>query len=679
MAHEYLGDPTLTAQKFVPAPWGDGERLYVSGDLVRLGWDGTIEFRGRADRQVKIRGLRVEPAEIDRVLLEHPGVREAVTVAQERSGDTSVLVAYFTPEEGPVSLGELRAHVRRQLPEHMVPSAFVALDRMPQTPNGKLDRAALPEPAITRDQDVEYVSPRAGVEESLATIWRDTLHVEQIGAGDNFFALGGHSLLAAQVRSRIHKLLGVELPLEALFEEQTLSDLARRIEKATGVDAAEAPPLRRATRTGVLPASYAQELMWQAERDDPGSAANWIDVSIRIRGPIDATLLVQGVRDAVQRHELLRTTFRPTAASLSQVILASYMPDVPILEPPPDADTTLRQEDSVSEWRDLDTRPPFRAELVRVADDNHVLRLRVHRILADGYSMRLLLSEIGGLVSSSLGFNDFPLLDGELQYADYAAWERSWLTGEPLARRVDYFCEQFGHQDLPPALPTDHLRSDCSTRRGRQLAFEFPTPVADAARALAIREQASLYIVLLAAFAAALGSYSGQRAVAIGSPVTRRNDPASQLMLGPFMNTVPLRIDLSAGADLTALVRDVKSKVAGALSNQDAPWQHVLAALTARHGPSALSIGEVVFLMDDPVPGEFAAGGFTLTRIPPEQVIARRELTAAVSTRSGLITGTVTYDDALFEARSIERIITNFIGVLTLSEAETVPEPRRTG
>ena len=419
--------------------------------------------------------------------------------------------------------------------------------------------------------------------------------------------------------------------------------------------------------------------MWQAERDDPGSAANWIDVSIRIRGPIDATLLVQGVREAVQRHELLRTTFRPTAAWLSQVILASYMPDVPILEPPSDADTALRQEDSVYEWRDLDTRPPFRAELARVADDNHILRLRVHRILADGYSMRLLLSEIGGLVASSVGVTDFPLLDGELQYADYAAWERSWLTGELLARRVDYFCEQFAHQGLPPALPTDHPRSDRSTRRGRQLAFEFPTAVADAARALAVREQASLYTVLLAAFAAALGSYSGQRAVAIGSPVTRRNDPASQLMLGPFMNTVPLRIDLSAGAELTALVRDVKSKVAGALSNQDAPWQHVLAALTARHGPSALSIGEIVFLMDDPVPGEFTAGGFTLTRIPPEQIIARRELTAAVSTRSGPITGTVTYDDALFEARSIECIVTNFIGVLTLSEAETVPEPRRTG
>jgi amino acid adenylation domain-containing protein len=666
LAREYVGDAALTAQQYVPAPWNPAERLYVTGDMVRLGWDGTIEYRGRADRQVKIRGLRVEPAEIDRVLLEHPGVREAVTVVRETNADGAALVAYFAADDTPVSVGELRSHVRRQLPEHMVPSAFMALERLPQTPNGKLDQAALPEVTIARDRDVEYVPPRAGVEESLAAIWCDTLQVEQIGAGDNFFELGGHSLLAAQVRSRIHQLLGVELPLEALFEDQTLSDLARRIECETGADATEAPPLRTVPRAGLLPVSYAQELMWHAERDEPGSPAHWIDVSIRITGPLDRTLLVRGVQDAVQRHELLRTVFRPTATSVSQVILDSYTPDVPVL----DGEATLQQHDSASEWHDLGTSPPFRARLARVADDNHVLRLRVHRILADGYTMRLLLSEIGGLVASSAGFHEFPLLDGDLQYADYAAWERSWLTRDALARHTDHFRREFAVGDLPPALPTDHPRSDRPSRRASQFAFEFPSEVADAARALAVREQSSLYTVLLTAFAASLGSYADQRTVVIGSPVMRRNDPATQLMLGPFMNTVPLRIDLAPGADVSSMVRDVKTTVLGALSNQDAPWQHVLAALAAQHGPSAAGIGETVFLMDDPVPGEFAAGGFTLTRVPPDSVIARRELTVAMSTRNGQITGTVTYDSALFESRSIERIVANFIGALTLSQVE---------
>ncbi len=663
LAREYVGDPALTAQKFVPAPWDPAERLYVSGDMVRLGWDGTIEYRGRADRQVKIRGLRVEPAEIDRVLLDHPGVREAVTVVRET--DLAVLVAYFVTDDEPVSVSELRAHARRQLPEHMVPTAFIALERLPLTPNGKLDRAALPDVVMTRDQDVEYVPPRAGVEESLAAIWCDILDIDQIGAADNFFELGGHSLLAAQVRSRIHQQLGVELPLEALFEEQTLSDLARRIEDGTGAGAAEAPELRRAPRAGALPLSYAQELMWQLECDDPGSPAHWIDVSVRIGGPLDATVLVRAVQDVVGRHELLRTIFRPTATSMSQVILDSHTPEVPILDA-----SSVPQLESVLEWRDLDARPPFRAEVIRVADDNHILRLRVHRILADGYSMRLLLSEIGGLVASSVGITDFPLLGTELQYADYAVWERSWLTGEALSRRVNHFRQQFARPNLPPGLRTDHPRTGRPSRRGCQVAFEFPPATADAARAIAVREEASLYVVLLAAFAAALGDYAGRRTVVIGSPMTRRNDPATQLILGPFMNTLPVSIDLTAGADLPALVQSVKTKVVGALSNQDAPWQCVRAALAAQHGTSALGIGETVFLMDDPAPAEFAAGGFTITRVPPERIIARRELTAAMSTRNGQITGTMTYDSGLFEARSIERIVANFIAALTLSQAD---------
>ena len=666
LAHEYVGAPDLTGQKFVPAPWDPDERLYVSGDVVRLRGDGTIEFRGRADRQVKIRGLRVEPAEIDRVLLEHPAVREAVTAVQETSGETDILVAYFTVHDAPVSVGQLRDHARLQLPEHMVPSTFVALDRMPQTPNGKVDQAALPRVTITRDHDVEYIVPRAGVEESLAEIWRTTLGVEQIGAADNFFAIGGHSLLAAQVRARIHRSLGVELALEALFEEQTLADLARRIEREADTGVAEAPPLRPAPRVEPVPLSYAQELMWHAERDNPGSPANWIDVSIRIDGPLDSRLLVSGVQETVRRHELLRTAFRPTATSVAAVILDSYTPDVPIL------DASAEEDDCDHQWRDLDARPPFRAEISRVSEHHHVLRLRAHRILADGYSMRLLLSEIGGSVASTLGFSDFPTLDCELQYADYAIWERSWLADDALQRRVDYFCRQFADVDLSPALPTDHPRSDCATRQPRQFTFEFSSEAAEAARALAVAEQASLYSVLLAAFAAALGKYSARDSVVIGSPVTRRNDPATQLIIGPFMNTVPIRIDL--GADMPALVRDVKARVAGALSNQDAPWEHVLAALTTQHGP-APGVGEIAFLMDDPAPDEFAAGGYKLTRVPPDLIVARRELTAAMSSRRGQITGTVTYDGAIFEARTIESIVTNFIAAFQLSQAlaEEIP------
>ncbi len=661
LAREYVGDPELTAQKFVSAPWDPNQRLYATGDVVRLGWDGTIEFRNRADRQVKIRGLRVEPAELDRVLMEHPGVHEAVSAVQYTERDGNILIAYFAPEAAPVSASDLRAHVRRRLPAHMVPSAFVALDRLPQTSNGKLDLAALPDVAVTRDDDVEYVPPRGSVEQALADIWRSTLEVEQIGAGDNFFALGGHSLLAAQVRARIHQRLGIELPLDALFDDQSLADLARRIEAAG--QAAETPPLQPVSRAGELPASFAQEAMFLAECDSPGSAAHWIDVSIRIGGPLDAAEVVRAVQSVIANHEVLRTTFRASDVSLSQVILDSYVPDVPILGLFADGGSTPDQ----APWRDLDNRPPFRCDLTRLSEDQHVLRLRVHRMLADGHSMRLLLSEIGGLVARSLGFDETASTDHGLEYADYAVWERAWLTGAALDERVDYFCRQFAHADVPPPLPTDHPRTDRPDRNGRQFAFEFPSEVAAAARALAVAEQASLYSVLLAAFAEALGRYADHRTVAVGAPVSRRTDSATQPIIGQFMNTVPLLIELDAGEGLPALVRRVKAIVLGALSNQDAPWHHVLAALAERHGPAVLGIGEIAFLMDDPVPEELAIGGFTLTRVPPDSIAIRRELTVAMSTTDEQMSGMVTYDGALFETSSIERIVMTFIAVLTLS------------
>jgi acyl carrier protein len=537
------------------------------------------------------------------------------------------------------------------------------LPRLPQTPNGKLDSGALPPVKMARDEEISYVAPRPGAEEALADIWRDTLGVEHIGAGDNFFALGGHSLLVAQVRARIHQALGIELPLDTLFDDQTLAELARRIEESTD-DAPEAPPMVPFRGSGAPPVSYAQELMWQAEQDAPGSPEHWIDVSIRIAGALDASVVAQGVRQAVARHALLRTVFRPSGSSVSQVAVDPECVETSVRDGAPDPPM-----DTAEQWRDLESRPPLRAEIFRVADDHHVLRLRVHRILGDGYSTRLLFSEIGGFVAQHLGFDDYVPLDGDLQYADYAAWERSWLTGQALSRRIDHFRRRFDGAALPPALPTDHPRVDGPVRHGRQVEFEFPREVTTAARALAVGEQASLYSVLLTAFASAVGSYAQQPTVALAAPVARRNDRQTQLMLGPFMNSVPLLIDLDAAADMPGLVREVKSTVLGALSNQDAPWHHVLSALTALHGTDARRIGQVGFLMDDPVPGEFAAGEFRLTRVRQERVIARRELTVSMTTRRGQISGMVTYDDALFEPESIDRIVADFIAALSSSSS----------
>lgn len=663
LAQGYTGDPALTAERFFPSPWGDGERLYAAGDVVRLGWDGTIEFLGRADQQVKIRGLRIEPAEIERVLLEHSGVREAVISVLDDGSEGQRLVAYFTPTGPPIPLSALRAHARQKLPEHMVPSAFVALERLPLTPNGKFDRGALPKPERVRADEAEYVPPRAGVEESLASIWRQVLRVDRVGASDNFFSLGGHSLLAAQVRSRIQSALEVDLPLGAIFEDQTLSALALRIEACSILGRKQAlPPLLRAARAETMPASYAQELMWQLEQTEPGARAHWIDVALRLRGPLDASRLVRSVSAAVERHEVLRTVFRPSRGSLSQVILGSFVPDVRIIDAP---ESTPSEADGADGERiDLAAWPGVRVELLRTREDEHILRLLVHRILGDGFSMRLLLGEIGALYASSLGEMHLPLLDPAIQYADYAAWERGWLTAETLAEQIEFFRGELEGADAAFTLPTDHPRPALRLRRGSRLHFELPPEISDAAHAMAARERASLYMVLLAAFASAIGRYARRPAVVIGSPVSRRNQPGTERILGPFMNTLPLRIDLPDGSSLPNLVRNVKAVLLAALAHQDAPFHHVTAALTAEHGPAAAGIGQVAFVIEDPAPSELVLGGLSLTRVEPVQVTSRRELTLSVAATNGEIAGMMTYDRDLFNVVTIQRIVRDFEAAL---------------
>jgi amino acid adenylation domain-containing protein len=657
LASGYTGDPALTAERFRENHGGDGERLYASGDVVRMDDDGTIEFLGRSDQQVKVRGLRVEPAEVERVLLEHPAVREAVVVAWDDGREDARLAAYYTTKSAPVLASTLRAHARQKLPDHLVPSAFVALARLPLTPTGKIDRAALPRPEGRRDEEVAYVPPRPGLEESLAAIWRQVLRVDRAGASDNFFALGGHSLLAAQVRARIQGTLGVEIPLAALFEDQTLAALALRIEAGVRAgERAERTPLRRVARTERMPASYAQELMWQAERAEPGSAAHWIDVGLLIRGPLDAALLRRCVQAAVERHELLRTVFAPVNGSVAQVILPSHAPDVRLVE------ATESAPPLAAEPLDLTERPAFRAELRRTGPDAHVLRLNMHRILADGFSVRLLLGEVASLYAASGGVSPLPLLETQVQYADFAAWERAWLTPERLRGETAYFTEQLrGAESF--RLPTDRPRPPQRTRQGLRLPFELSPVAARAARALATRERASLYMVLLAAFASALARYARRPDVVVGSPVSRRSQPGTEQILGPFMNTLPLHI-VANGAGLPALVGQVKERLLGALAHQDAPLQCIVSELGLGGDAGAAGLGEVALVMDEPAPGELRLGDLSLARLPAEAVVARRELTLSVAAGEDEIAGTVVYDRDLFDPATIEGITRDFEGKL---------------
>jgi hypothetical protein len=350
------------------------------------------------------------------------------------------------------------------------------------------------------------------------------------------------------------------------------------------------------------------------------------------------------VKSAVERHELLRTVFRQSGGSLCQRILGSYVPDVPVLE----------AEQPIPFHGDLTTRPPIQAAIVRSGGNEHTLRLSAHRILGDGASMRLLLGEIGALYASSLGQTILPLLDRAIEYADYASWERDWLTGERLSKELEFFRRELQGADF--TLPTDRPRSARSERRGSRLPFELAPEVGDAVRAMAARERATVYMVLLAAFASAIGRYAGRPAVVIGSPVSRRNHRGTERMLGPFMNTLPLAIDLSEGGTLPDLVRKVKGVLLAALAHQEAPFHLVTGGATG--------IGEVAFVLEDPAPPELVLGELRLTRAEGAEVTARRELTLTVAAGDGDLSGTAIYDRDLFDAGTIQGIVRDFEAVL---------------
>jgi hypothetical protein len=390
----------------------------------------------------------------------------------------------------------LRSHLRRRLPDHMVPSAFVTLDRMPTTPNGKLDRAALPPPRLPASSDAELVAPRPGSEESLAALWRELLKVDRVGANDNFFLLGGHSMLAAQLRARIHQSLGVELPLGAIFEDQTLAALAVRLDCARDGSSVARPELVKAPAGTVAPASIAQETAWAAEQAAPGSPAHCIDVTVRIRGPLDEERQVRSIHEAFRRHAILRTVIEPRDGGLVQRPVDD-LPEVVRIGP----------VDPAGPAPGADGHPAIRVSLEQTGPEEHLLRLRCHRILGDGTAVRLLLGEIGALYANSLeGMELFPLLDLSLSHADYAVWERQWLTPRVRNELVDEVRRQFDAGVAPP-LPTDWPRAPGGAATdGDVIRFELPRVAVDAANIWATGERATLPMVLTAALASALAS-----------------------------------------------------------------------------------------------------------------------------------------------------------------------------
>jgi len=673
VARGYLGRPALTAERFVPDPFGTpGARLYRSGDLARRRPDGDLEYLGRIDHQVKIRGFRIELGEIEAALLTHPELLETVVMARHDSTGDKRLVAYFTSRAAGPDLGELRSHLRASLPEYMVPAAFVALQRMPLTPSGKIDRRALPDPEDVRaEAETAFIAPRTRTERRLADAWREVLRVEQVGVDDNFFDLGGHSLLVTQLASRIRAEFGIELPMASVFEAPTLAALASRIEALRPEDAEpELAPIPTVPRDEPLPLSFSQERLWFLDQFQPGSPLYNVPMSLRLRGRLDVEALERTFQEIVRRHELLRTGFTSVEGQPAQVIQPEAHLELPLTDlsdsPTPWTETRLADlaEEEAQRPFDLAQPPLMRVRLVKIAEDDHALLATIHHIVSDGWSMGVLIREVAALYTALAAGQPSPLPELPIQYADYAVWQRGWLQGEALEGELAFWRDQIAGAPQALDLPADRTRPPVHGFAGRHLRFTLPKSLVSQVQALARQEGATLFMALLAAFQVQIHRYTRLTDFLIGSPVANRQRRELEDLIGFFANTLVLRARVPGDAQVTELLAQVKATTLAAFGRQDLPFEKLVQSTEVARDTSRSPLFQVLFVLQNAPAQTLALPDVTLEILEPESGTSKFDLTLSMMETAEGLHGFLEYSTDLFDDATAARMLGHFRNLL---------------
>ncbi|HEX9937035.1 MAG TPA: amino acid adenylation domain-containing protein, partial [Longimicrobium sp.] len=667
VARGYQGRASMTAERFIPDPFSTegGARLYRTGDRARWRADGAIEYLGRLDFQVKIRGFRIELGEIEAALRGHESVTDCVVMARADAGETR-LVAYVV---GDVEAEALRAHVRRSLPEYMVPSAFVSLDALPLTPNGKLDRKALPAPELASAEE-KYVAPRTPVEEVLAGIFAEVLRLEHVGVEESFFELGGHSLLATRVVSRIRELFGVEVPLRALFDGPTVAQLAGRVEEVRRAELPVLPPVVPTERAGALPLSFAQERLWFIDRLEPGSAIYNIPAALRLTGALDERALERSLGEIVRRHEALRTVFTEVDGTPAQVItpFAGFALPVEDLSVLGDADREAavrrRAGEEAARPFDLAAGPLFRAALLRLGAEDHVLLLSMHHIVSDGWSTGVLFRELSALYAAYREGRESPLPELAVQYADYAVWQREQLEGETLDRQLSYWRERLADAPALLDLPTDHPRPAMQTYRGATVPVELSPELLERLQRLGRSEGTTLYMTLLGAFQVLLSKYSGSDDVVVGSPIAGRTRREVEGLIGFFVNTLVLRTGLGGDPSFRETLRRVRDVTLGAYEHQEVPFEKLVAELQPERSLSHSPLFQVLFTLQDAGGPGGGLAGLSVSGAGAEYASAKFDLSLNLAATPQGLRGGLNYSTDLFERGTIERMLRHLERVL---------------
>ncbi|MFC9663384.1 non-ribosomal peptide synthase/polyketide synthase [Nocardia sp. NPDC127606] len=673
VARGYRSRAALTATRFVACPWASSERMYRTGDLVRWTPEGTLDYLGRNDDQVKLRGFRIELGEVESTLLDRPSVRQAVVLVRADAHRGDQLVAYVVPAESGelIDVDAIAAGLRATLAAHMVPSAFVVLDALPLTPNGKLDRKALPEPVFAARS---FRAPAAGTESVVAEMFGEVLGVAQIGADDDFFALGGNSLVATQVVSRLGTALGRTVSLKSLFEAPTVTALAALLGAADAV--APRPALVAGERPHRIPLSYAQQRMWFLNQFDAESVADNIAAAIRLTGVIDYAAMNTAVAAVFARHEALRTRYPAVDGIPFQQVLAADQLTI-TLEPhaiaPVDLDSRIRALAAVPFA--VDQEPPVRLHLLHTGADEHVLVLVLHHIAADGWSVAPLTRDVMVAYAAHLAGAAPQWTPLPVQYADFALWQRDALGAEDdadsaLSRQLAFWTTELA--DLPDllSLPSDRPRPAVASGRGARQAFTVPAEITERLRGIGARANASLFMVLHTAFATTLTELSGQQDISIGTPVAGRGDQALDDLVGMFVNTLVLRTRIRPDATFAELLGTVRDSDLRALANAEVTFDRLVEVLNPERSTARHPLFQVMLDFQNNSRTELELAGLTASEIEIDTHTAKFDLHLTLRETADGLLARFEYATDLFDGQTITDFGTRFLRTLDTVTAD---------
>jgi amino acid adenylation domain-containing protein len=692
----YLNDLEQTRRRFLPDPFSKRReaRLYWTGDLARWRPDGTLEYLGRVDRQVKIRGCRIELEEIEHVLVEHSGVQSAVVLAQDDigSGEARLVAHIVAATDHRPKAEELRNFLETRLPAYMIPAGYLFLDRLPLTPHGKVDRAALARirwrPGVVQN---EFVAPRNSTEEVLARIWANLLEVEEIGVFSNFFDLGGHSLLAGRVLARVANVFGVSLPIRALFEAPTVEALARRVDEARELQSKE-PRLEiaRVERDGPQPVSIVQENVFSIERELPGLPQFNLPYVYRLQGPLNVPALERSLAEVVRRHDSLRTAF-------------DWVDEQPIalITPACDVDSPLVIEDLAAErptgngrdkvlllkkaelqaeqeaWTPFDmTRAPlFRARLFRLGPDDHVLLLILHHIIVDGWSIGVFFEELSKIYSGFAAGRQVQLPEPTFRFSDLARWQRWWCTTDSATRQLAYWKDYL--REASPVFPTNGGPADAPL--GSRIAHEpvhLPNDLVASLSTLSRGQGGTLFMTLLAGFKAMLLARSGRGDICVATAMANRSQQWTEGVIGPLENTIIIRTRMDTDLSFLEALGRVRDSVLEAHARQELPFEILATRLTEEDGVDPASLVQVFFVLQNAIRRPLKLPDVAVRSLgnayregQPVLPIDRAWLTLMLKERPSGVAGSCTYKDNLFGANTIQHWMADYKAILAKATA----------